>query len=309
LKLLIIVALYIAKSMDVNIIGAGALGNLLATKLSKQHNVNLIVKSNHTDLIEKQEILFRDIQGNITKTNVKVKTKVENCDLIILCVKSYDAQALVQEFSNLDTHILLCQNGLKTLNYALQNIDETRLSYLVTGNGISKIKAGISEHKGLGFTYLGNISKIRSELLDNISETLTEQDIDCSVVPNIEDYVWLKAIINSAINPIATLAEVKNGKLRNPELNDEVKSLCEESSNIATSNGIRLPLDPWQEINKIIEKTADNKCSMLQDLENNQQTEIDAINGELIRIAKKLSLKSTYNKQVVAEINKISINT
>ena len=295
--------------MDVNIIGAGALGNLLATKLSKQHNVNLIVKSNHTDLIEKQEILFRDIQGNITKTNIKVKTKVENCDLIILCVKSYDAQALVQEFSNLDTHILLCQNGLKTLNYALQNIDETRLSYLVTGNGISKIKAGISEHKGLGFTYLGNISKIRSELLDNISETLTEQDIDCSVVPNIEDYVWLKAIINSAINPIATLAEVKNGKLRNPELNDEVKSLCEESSNIATSNGIRLPLDPWQEINKIIEKTADNKCSMLQDLENNQQTEIDAINGELIRIAKKLSLKSTYNKQVVAEINKISINT
>ncbi len=295
--------------MDVNIIGAGALGNLLATKLSKQHNVNLIVKSNHTDLIEKQEILFRDIQGNITKTNVKVKTKVENCDLIILCVKSYDAQALVQEFSNLDTHILLCQNGLKTLNYALQNIDETRLSYLVTGNGISKIKAGISEHKGLGFTYLGNITKIRSELLDNISETLTEQDIDCSVVPNIEDYVWLKAIINSAINPIATLAEVKNGKLRNPELNDEVKSLCEESSNIATSNGIRLPLDPWEEINKIIEKTADNKCSMLQDLENNQQTEIDAINGELIRIAKKLSLKSTYNKQVVAEINKISINT
>ena len=295
--------------MDVNIIGAGALGNLLATKLSKQHNVNLIVKSNHTDLIEKQEILFRDIQGNITKTNVKVKTKVENCDLIILCVKSYDAQALVQEFSNLDTHILLCQNGLKTLNYALQNIDETRLSYLVTGNGISKIKAGISEHKGLGFTYLGNISKIRSKILDNISETLTEQDIDCSVVPNIEDYVWLKAIINSAINPIATLAEVKNGKLRNPELNDEVKSLCEESSNIATSNGIRLPLDPWEEINKIIEKTADNKCSMLQDLENNQQTEIDAINGELIRIAKKLSLKSTYNKQVVAEINKISINT
>ena len=295
--------------MDVNIIGAGALGNLLATKLSKQHNVKLIVKSNHTDLIEKQEILFRDIQGNITKTNVKVKTKVENCDLIILCVKSYDAQALVQEFSNLDTHILLCQNGLKTLNYALQNIDETRLSYLVTGNGISKIKAGISEHKGLGFTYLGNITKIRSELLDNISETLTEQDIDCSVVPNIEDYVWLKAIINSAINPIATLAEVKNGKLRNPELNDEVKSLCEESSNIATSNGIRLPLDPWEEINKIIEKTADNKCSMLQDLENNQQTEIDAINGELIRIAKKLSLKSTYNKQVVAEINKISINT
>ena len=118
--------------------------------------------------------------------------------------------------------------------------------------------------------------------------------------------MWLNTVINSAINPIATLAEVKNGKLKNPELNDEVKKLCEESSYIASSNGIKLPLDPWREINKIIEKTADNKCSMLQDLENNQQTEIDAINGELIRIGKKLSINTIYNQQVFSDIKNLS---
>ena len=48
---------------------------------------------------------------------------------------------------------------------------------------------------------------------------------------------------------------------------------------------------------------------MLQDLENNQKTEINAINGELVRIARKLSVKCNYNKQVVSEISKISINT
>ena len=74
-----------------------------------------------------------------------------------------------------------------------------------------------------------------------------------TIVENIEEFVWLKTVINSAINPIATLAEVKNGKLKNPELNDEVKKLCEESSKIASSNGIKLPLDPWIEIKKIIE--------------------------------------------------------
>ena len=86
-------------------------------------------------------------------------------------------------------------------------------------------------------------------------------------------------------------------------------NLCNESSTIAKSNGIKLPLDPWEEINKIIDKTSDNKCSMLQDLENNRETEIDAINGELVRIARKLSVKCNYNKQVVSEISKISINT
>ena len=267
--------------MNITIIGAGALGNMLATKLSRNNQVKLIVKKKHTDLIKNQEILFRDIEGNIIKPKINIGTEIENCDLMILCVKSYDAQILIQKLSNLDTPLLLCQNGLKTLNYALENIDEKRLSYLVTGNGISKIKAGISEHKGLGFTYLGNLSKLKSNILHNISNSLKEQDMDCSIVENIEEYVWLKTVINSAINPIATLGEVKNGELRNPGLNDEVKNLCVESSNIASSNGINLPLDPWQEINKIIEKTANNKCSMLQDLENNQQTEIDSINGEL----------------------------
>ena len=291
--------------MDITIVGAGALGNMLATKLSRNNKVNLIVKKKHKALIENQEILFKDIDGNIIKSKINIGTDIENCDLIILCVKSYDAQILIPKLSSLHTPILLCQNGLKTMNYALKNVDEKRLSYLVTGNGISKIKTGISEHKGQGFTYLGNLSKSKSNLLKNISKNLKEEGMDCSIVENIEEFVWLKTVINSAINPIATLAEVKNGKLGNPELNDEVKKLCEESSKIAYSNGIKLPLDPWKEINKIIEKTADNKCSMLQDLENNQQTEIDAINGELIRIGKKLSINTIYNQQVFSEINKL----
>ena len=199
--------------MDITIVGAGALGNMLATKLSRNNKVNLIVKKKHTGLIENQEILFRDIDGKIIKSKINIGTDIENCDLIILCVKSYDTQILIQKLSSLDTPILLCQNGLKTMNYALKNIDEKRLSYLVTGNGISKIKTGISEHKGQGFTYLGNLSKSKSNLLKNISKNLKEEGMDCSIVENIEEFVWLKTVINSAINPIATLAELKNGKL------------------------------------------------------------------------------------------------
>ena len=78
------------------------------------------------------------------------------------------------------------------MNYALSNIEDKRLSYLVTGNGISKIKTGISEHKGLGFTYLGNLSKSKSDILQNIADNLKEQDMDCSVVENIEEFEFSK---------------------------------------------------------------------------------------------------------------------
>ena len=176
--------------MDITIVGAGALGNMLATKLSRNNKVNLIVKKKHTGLIENQEILFRDIDGNIRKSKINIGTDIENCDLIILCVKSYDAEILIQKLSSRDTPLLLCQNGLKTMNYALNNIEDKRLSYLVTGNGISKIKTGISEHKGLGFTYLGNLSKSKSNILQNVSDNLKDQDMDCSIVENIEEFVW-----------------------------------------------------------------------------------------------------------------------
>ena len=103
--------------MNITIVGAGALGNMLATKLSRKNKIKLIVKTKHTGLIESQEILFRDIEENIIKSKIKIEANIENCDLIILCVKSYDAEILIQKLSSWDTPLLLCQNGLKTMNY------------------------------------------------------------------------------------------------------------------------------------------------------------------------------------------------
>ncbi len=292
--------------MNITIVGAGALGNMLATKFSENNQVKLVVKPEHAKTIKTTCILFKEINGKIINPKLEITTDIEENDWIILCVKSYDIPEIIEKVKDMKSPILCCQNGLQTLHLLIKEIETKRLSYLVTGHGISKIKPGISEHKGRGFTYIGELSETKSERIKKISNELKSGGIECDIVSNIQEYVWLKTIINSAINPIASLAEVKNGKLRNPELNEKVKEICEESELIAKEKGIRLPLNPWEEINSIIEKTAENKCSMLQDLENNQKTEIDAINGELIRIAKELSINPIQNQQVFSEIEKLS---
>jgi len=292
--------------MNITIIGAGALGNMLATKFSENNKVKLVVKPEHAKAIKARGILFKEINGKIINPKIEITTDIEENDWIILCVKSYDIPKIIDKIKNMNSAILCCQNGLQTLHLLMRELKTKRLSYLVTGHGISKIKPGISEHKGIGFTYIGELSETKSERIKKISNEMKSIGIECNVVNNIQEYVWLKTIINSAINPIASLAEVKNGKLRNPELNEKVKEICEESEHIAKMKGIRLPLDPWEEINSIIEKTAENKCSMLQDLENNQKTEIKAINGELFRIAKELSINPIQNQQVFSEIEKLS---
>jgi len=295
--------------MNITIVGAGALGNMLATKFSKNNKVTLVVKSEHAKIIKEKGIMFKEINGNIINPKLKIATNIEESDLVILCVKSYDIPNIIKKLKNMKSPILCCQNGLQTLHLLLKEIKTKRLSYLVTGHGISKIRPGISEHKGTGFTYIGELTGTISERIKKISDELEDNGIKCNIVNNIQEYVWLKTIINSAINPIASLAEVKNGKLRNPELNEKVREICEESENIAKKKGIKLPLNPWKEINSIIEKTSENKCSMLQDLENGQKTEIDSINGELIKIARELSIIPVENQQVFSEIKKISVNT
>ena len=94
--------------------------------------------------------------------------------------------------------------------------------------------------------------------------------------------------------------------LNEAKLNVQVKKICNESSLIAQKVGIELPKDPWKEIRTIIEKTSDNKCSMLQDLENGKKTEIDSINGEIIRIANTNNLNCKYNQEYLDKIESIT---
>ena len=295
--------------MNITIAGPGALGILLANKLKSSNQIKLLVKKEHKDLIKNREILFKNLSGEVEATSIDIITELEESELLILCVKSYEAENLIDNLASTNISLMLCQNGLKTLHYSLQNIKKENIYYMVTGNGISKVKTGISEHKGDGFTYIGNLEGVSDTKLEILSENLNNAGIQASIVNNISDYIWLKTIINSAINPIAALAEVKNGKLRDSDLYEEVRNICLESKEIAIAAGVKLPLDPLNELNVILEKTADNKCSMVQDLENNRKTEIDAINGELVRIAKKFSVRSNFNQQVLTEIDKISVNS
>ena len=292
--------------MNITVIGPGAIGVLLAYTLANGENdVSLLVKPEHEYLQDQKKIRIKDMTGKIIDKKIKIITSLSKTDLVILTVKSYDVKHLLDQIKGRDTPILCCQNGLQTLNLLKNKIKPNLLSYMVTGIGSSKIEAGFSHHNGKGFTFLGQIEGENGAKIKKISQTLSAQGIICEIVENISDYIWLKAIINSAINPIATINRVKNGELKDKKLIIQVKNICDESTNIAQKIGIKLPRDPWEEIMTIITKTAENKCSMLQDIENQQKTEIDAINGEFVRIAETNKLEAKYNKLAIVKIKKL----
>jgi 2-dehydropantoate 2-reductase len=293
--------------MKITVIGPGAIGVSLAYALANNKNkVSLLVKPEHSDLIKQGKISIKKISGEIFDKEMKIITKLSQTDLVILAVKSYSVEKLLNQLREIKTPILCCQNGLQTLNKLKNEIEPSLLSYLVTGAGSSKIEAGFSHSNGKGFTFLGQIEGNNGITIQNISNSLNVNGIACEIVKNIQDYVWLKAIINSAINPIATINKVRNGELRNKDLVKDVKNICKESTAIAQNIGVKLPLEPWKEVMTILNRTAHNKCSMLQDIENLQETEIDAINGEFVRIASNHNLDSRHNALAITKVKEIT---
>ena len=293
--------------MKITVIGPGAIGTLLATLLSNTNvEISLLVKPKHKELLQDGKIILDNFNGRRLEKKITIVTELDNPEWIILAVKSYDVDSLIELLGNSNAPILCCQNGIKTYLQLTKKIGKDRIAYMVTGIGSSKIETGEAEFRGSGFTFIGEASGIASTRLINLSELIRTSGIKCEVVNDVLSYVWLKTIINSSINPVAAYAKVINGDLRRPELNKIVRKICIESTKISTEIGINLPLEPWSEIEKIIRNTAENKCSMLQDLENGRQTEIDAINGEIARIADSNGLDATYNKEYIEKIKSVS---
>ena len=293
--------------MKITVIGPGAIGTLLATLLSNTNvEISLLVKPKHKELLQDGKIILDNFNGRRLEKKITIVTELDNPEWIILAVKSYDVDNLIELLGNSNASILCCQNGIKTYLQLTKKIGKDRIAYMVTGIGSSKIETGEAEFRGSGFTFIGEASGIASTRLINLSTLIRTSGITCEIVNDVLSYVWLKTIINSSINPVAAYAKVINGDLRRPELNKIVRKICIESTKISTEIGINLPLEPWSEIEKIIRNTAENKCSMLQDLENGRQTEIDAINGEIARIADSNGLDATYNKEYIEKIKSVS---
>ncbi|MDP6916938.1 MAG: ketopantoate reductase family protein [SAR86 cluster bacterium] len=290
--------------MKITIIGAGAIGTTLAALLSKK-GTEISIQSNK-EIEGDKEIMLMNFRGKTIRKKVRIINTLDDSDWYILAVKSYDVKELINSLKNKKANILCCQNGIKTYNLLKTEINEKRLSHMVTGMGCSKIDTGKAEFKGSGFTFIGEFSGEIRGAINELANIMNESEIECKIVDNIFNYVWLKTIINSSINPVAAYNKVVNGKLSEPSLNDQVKKICNESILIAQKIGIDLPLNPWEEVKNIIRNTSDNKCSMLQDLENGNRTEIDAINGEIIRIAKANNLNCKYNLEFFDKIQSIT---
>jgi 2-dehydropantoate 2-reductase len=290
-------------SFKVAVMGAGAIGSLFGGLLAEgRNNVALIARESRVKAIKQGGLIIEGVSG---KHNVKVKAVTnpthlrETFDLILLTVKAYDTRQAVTEAQMLmgDNSVLLClQNGLGIEEIASEIIGRDRVLRGVTTNGALLKEQGLVVHTGKGETIIGELNRKITERTQKIAEAFSKAGLPTRATSNMEGAVWTKILINAGINPFGALTGMKNGELvMVPELKELMVETVIEGTNVAKEIDVKLEDDPVSLMIKTAEMTAQNKNSMLQDIENGKRTEVDFINGAVSNLGKREGVKTPLN--------------
>lgn len=275
--------------MDIGIIGGGAIGLLFAAYISEQnHQVTVYTRS------EQQASLLKDNGINKTVNNKSSHHHVQACcitdgvtnhDLVIIAVKQYHIQQIQDVIHTIDTStpIMFIQNGMSHIDL-VKELPHQELIVGVVEHGALKENANCVLHTGVGVTKLSTY-KGNKNWLKVFTKTFSSEKFQIIELEDWYEMLIGKVVVNAMINPLTALFRIENGQLMsNPYFHSLFKKLFDEIISLLN------PVDPtiwWDSVLTVCEKTAHNRSSMLRDIEQKNQTEIESILGYLKTLQKK----------------------
>ncbi len=290
--------------MKIAVVGPGAVGCLLAALFAKaKEDVFLVDKSK-----ERSEALSKggvSVEGLGGSWNVPVRAcvfgaELRQADLAILCVKAYDtkeAAVSLQRFTGDSTLVMTLQNGIGALEQLEEIFPPERVLGGVTGLGATLLGAGSVRFAGRGETVVGRSDGSMTAGMRPLRESFTRAGLPFRFTRDIKGALWSKLIVNVGINALTALTQLPNGALLKYEGTRRIlRAAVTEGVKVAKRKRLRLQFDdPLAKVESVCEATALNRSSMLQDILKKKRTEIDYINGVIVRLGQELGIPTPVN--------------
>jgi 2-dehydropantoate 2-reductase len=303
--------------MHIAVMGAGSIGLLLAAKLSSvTERLEIITRTEEQAAairregisIEEESAIPADKFEVFSYENRSIQQQASNeLDFLVLAVKqsAIDKELLtfILKYISPRTSVICFQNGMGHEDKLLTYLDKERILLAVTTEGAKKTGLFRVAHTGRGITELGyscqGIGEKAVSTQKLFADAMMRAGFQVSLSKNMDIKVWSKLIINAVINPLTAVLQVQNGELlRSPSSQVLMLALYKEAISVTRAIRVDLPENLWETILQVCKQTANNQSSMLQDILHRRSTEIDSINGTLLRIAKQLKLELPVNETV-----------
>jgi 2-dehydropantoate 2-reductase len=290
--------------MKILVVGAGSIGTLISAMLAKsKEDIWLLAKNPETaEKINSQAISVEGVSGN---WQAKVKAcsdgrQCQECELIIVCVKSYDTASAARSIKPAvgdSSYVLTLQNGMGNIEILQDAVGSEKVIGGITNMGATLLEPGRVRHAGKGETVIGRIDGKIPVIMRSVREIFNRAGIETKVSRDIKSFLWSKLLINAGINPLTAVTRLNNGRLVEfEETRELMRQAVTEGVKLAKRKRIRLIYDdPLAKVEAVCESTSANVSSMLQDALKKRRTEIDFINGFIVRQGQELGIPVPVN--------------
>jgi 2-dehydropantoate 2-reductase len=213
----------------------------------------------------------------------------------LVLVKAWQTERVGQQLRsclNEDGLALTLQNGLGNLEILQAALGDDRAAAGVTTVGATLLAPGRVKPGGDGIIYLGTDRRLRP-----FADLFRMAGFSVEEVSDTSGLAWGKLVINAAINPLTALLRVPNGELlRRPAARMLMSAAASEAAGVARALGIHLPYsNAVQAVESVAKRTGENLSSMLRDVLRGAATEVDAINGEVVRGGERAGVPTPVN--------------
>jgi 2-dehydropantoate 2-reductase len=298
----------------VAVIGPGAIGCVLAVRLAlAPHGPRVTLLDHRADRaarLSARPIVLHTAEGDL-QGNVPVRTAPEAPpDLVILATKAGATSAAARAAAGWigGAPLLAIQNGLGVVEAVAEALPRTAVCAGVLYQAANVVAEGDVRHVANERIFVGRLGREAGGVARRVAALLASAGLPASAEDDILPQVWGKALVNAALNPVAALAGVRNGEVASrAALAAMAEAIADESQAVAEAEGVGLPYASAAEATlETARCTAENRCSMLQDLEAGRPTEIEFLNGALVRAGERRSVATPANLAVTALARQVS---
>lgn len=287
--------------MKIAVMGAGAVGCYYGGMLARGANeVTLIGRAAHVDAVNRDGLKLdtQTFQANVPMHASTDASAVRGAQLVLVCVKSTDTREAAQLLAphlEPDALLLSLQNGVdnaEVLQAALPQTVAPAVVYVAT----EMAGPGHVKHHGRGELVLGPAAR-----RDDVLQAFAAAGVPVQISDNVVGALWAKLIVNCAYNALSAIAQMPYGRLVQGQgvlavMNDAVQ----ECLAVAGALGVVLPEGIEQSVRDIARSMAQQSSSTAQDLARGRRTEIDHLNGYVVRMGQQHGVATPVNRTLLS---------
>jgi 2-dehydropantoate 2-reductase len=293
--------------MRICVVGCGAVGSLFAANLAQLDDVEVWAydtSTEHVDAINANGLRLSGAGEVVGRMRATADAgELPPCDFGIVATKAMHTEPAIRATAHafVDGCVATVQNGLGNEETLARHVERVIRGTTFPAGKI--LGPGHVQWDVRGDTTLGPFGSTPFAEVERLADACTRGGMPAHAVPDARGPQWRKVIFNSATNPVGALTGLTHGRVcERPDLRALVSGLVDEGKAVAAAQGIELDSDPEELIDHAAkpEVAYDHKASMLQDVEARRPTEIDYLNGGIVRVGREHDVPTPLNEAIWA---------